>query len=55
MEKSKKQQGKSVKIDNETYEKILAYKNKHYVPIAKIIKLSIEEYIQKKEVKEDVK
>ena len=55
MVKDKKQHGKSVKIDNETYEKILAYKNKHYIPISKIIKLSIEEYIHKKEVIEDVK
>lgn len=47
MVKSKMQHGKSVKIDDETYEKILDYKNKHYVPISKIIKLSIESYIRK--------
>ena len=51
MVKSKKQHGVSVKIDNETYKKILDFKNKNYIPISKIIKLSIEEYIQKKEVK----
>ena len=55
MEKQKGQHSKSVKIDNETYEKILAYKKKHYIPISKIIKLSVEEYIQKKEVKKNVK
>ena len=55
MVKKKKQQGISVKIDNETYQKILAHKKKNYIPISKIIKLSIDEYLQKKEVKENVK
>lgn len=51
MEKNKEQHSKSVKIDYDTYEKILAYKNKYYIPISKIIKISIEEYINKKEGK----
>lgn len=54
MEKSKKQHGKSVKIDNDTYEKILNHKNKCYIPIAKIIKLAIDEYIKKKGENENV-
>lgn len=55
MEGSRKQLCKSVKIDNETYEKILTYKNKNYIPISKIIKLSIDNYIQKKGEDENVK
>lgn len=46
MVNDKKQQGVSVKIDNETYKKILDHKNKNYVPISKIIKLSVDEYMK---------
>lgn len=48
MVNNKENQSKSVKIDNETYEKLVNYKNKNYIPIGKIIKLSVEKFINSK-------
>jgi hypothetical protein len=46
--KNTENNAKSVKIDNETYKKLQEYKDKNYIPIGKIIKLAVENFINKK-------
>ena len=48
MVNNKESIGISVKVDNETYKKLQEYKNKNYIPIGKIIKLAVENFINKK-------
>lgn len=43
MEK-KKEKGKSIKVDNETYYKLVRLKAETHIPMATIIRLSIENY-----------
>lgn len=50
MEK-KKEKGKSVKLDNETYYKLVGLKAKTHIPMATIIRLSVEKFEKEREVK----
>ena len=43
MEK-KKEKGKSVKLDNETYNKLVRLKAKTHIPMATIMRISIEKF-----------